>query len=65
VDKHELLLRTVQGLVREGASPLLRDDAGVAELLDLPDHRQSAHMASLPSLCNGSKWRCPNRSCQG
>jgi hypothetical protein len=50
VDELELLLRAVLGFSREGASPLLRDDAGVVELLDVLDHRQRAHHGLLAEL---------------
>jgi hypothetical protein len=37
-------------LLREGAPTLLRRDAGVAELLDVLDHRHAAHHGLLAEL---------------
>ena len=50
MNKLELLLRAVQGLTWEGAPPLLRGDAGVAELLDVVDHRHPACHSPLAQL---------------
>jgi hypothetical protein len=50
MNKLELLLHAIHGLAREGAPALLCHDAGVAELLDMVDHRYPAHHGLLTEL---------------
>jgi len=49
----QLLLRALLGLGGEGCTPLLGDDAGVAEMAVVLDHRHPAHYVLLVQLVQG------------
>ena len=59
MDELELLLRTVQSLVRKGV-PLLRNDASVTKLLAVLDHRQPAHQGLLAEVVQHLEVEVPD-----